>query len=102
MTVYQWLSLLGVPALLGGIAGYALRLMRQSRALKKGLQALLRDRLYAQYTLCCEKGWASMDERRNFINMYTQYHLLGANGVMDDVRDRFYRLPMRKGGKEDA
>jgi len=97
MTVYQWLCLLGVPTLVGGAAGYLINALKQNRTLKRGMQALLRDRLYALYTHCAAKGWAGIDERRNFINMYTQYHQLGANGVMDDIRTRFYNLPLKRG-----
>ena len=32
-------------------------------------------------------------------NMYLQYHALGGNGVMDDIRQKFFALPLRKNRK---
>ena len=43
--------------------------------------------------------YAVPDERQNFENMYVQYHALGGNGVMDDVRRKFFELPMEKKGE---
>lgn len=63
---------------------------------KKGLQAVLRDRLYQLYRFCNERGYTGFEERENFKNMYEQYHMLGANGVMDDIKDRFFALPITK------
>ena len=45
---------------------------------------------------CRQQGYANPDERQNFENMYVQYHSLGGNGVMDDVRRKFFALPMEK------
>ena len=65
-------------------------------ALKSGLQAILRDRLIQSYKYFESKGYASFEDRQNFENMYTQYHNLGSNGVMDDIRDKFMELPTYK------
>ena len=37
--------------------------------------------------------------REIFENMYNQYHILGANGVMDDIYRKFMALPLEE--KED-
>lgn len=63
---------------------------------KESLQSILRDRLYELYNLCLHKGFASLDERENFENMYQKYHNLGMNGVMDDIHEKFFRLPVEK------
>ena len=62
-------------------------------ATKLGIQALLRDRLYWTYNHYCGKGHAPIYARENFQNMYDQYHKLGANGVMDDIKEKFESLP---------
>ena len=64
-------------------------------ATEKGLQALLRDRLIYQYEKYKDKGYAPIYARENFENLYRQYHNLGANGVMDDIYNKFRELPTR-------
>ena len=70
----------------------------QVRAIKKGVQALLRDRLINGYKHFREIGYADEDDRNNLENVYIQYHNLGANGVMDDLRSKFLALPVEKEG----
>ena len=60
---------------------------------KESMQSILRDRLYELYNICSRKGFASLDERENFENMYQKYHSLGVNGVMDDIHKKFLHLP---------
>lgn len=62
-------------------------------SVKAGTQASLRDDLYRVYNECNQKGYASIDERENFENLYDKYHHLGANGVMDNLRKKFLDLP---------
>lgn len=66
----------------------------QTRAVKRGVQALLRDRLLQGYKFYRVQGWADEDDRNNLENVYIQYHALGANGVMDDLRKKFLELPL--------
>lgn len=95
MTTYQVLSLLGV----GGIAISALTVaFRQIKGVRLGIQALLRAQLIADWNYYSRKGYAPIYARENFENVYTQYHNLGANGVMDDIHSKFLALPDRKDG----
>lgn len=91
MNMWNWLSLFGVPAVVGGIV---ISLWVQTRAIKHGVQALLRDRLIQGYHYFSVKGYADIDERSNLENVYIQYHALGQNGVMDDLRTKFLALPL--------
>ena len=75
-------------------------IIAQNAALMAGVQALLRDTLLKSYRHYAEKGWADYDDRQNLENVWKQYHELGANGVMDDMRARFLALPVRKEGEE--
>ena len=59
---------------------------------KKADQALLRNRLYILYRQCHEKGFRTNEETVNWLNMYNIYHSLGSNGVMDNVKDDFFRI----------
>ena len=90
MTVYNWLTLLGVPALLAVIV----KLIYNSiKGVKMGVQALLRAQMIDDFNRYSENGYAPIYARENFENCYQQYHRLGANGVMDDLR--IMALPTR-------
>lgn len=97
MTIYQWLCLLSVPALIGAVFKHFFTQMKETRAeltaIKTGLQALLRAQLIEDYNKWSEKGYAPIYARQNFENCWTQYHALGANGVMDDIHAKFLELP---------
>lgn len=67
----------------------------ESKAIKLGIQALLRDRLYQLYDKHMEEGFAPIDVKENFENLYKQYHNLGENGVMDESHDKFKELPTK-------
>ena len=94
MTIYNWLTLLGVPGMLAAFIGFVRVQVKQNRAVKDGLRAILRDRLLQVYHHCKNMGVANPDDRMNFENLYRQYHSLGGNGVMDDIRQKFFDLPM--------
>lgn len=100
MTVYQWLCLLGVPTIIAGTVKYLKSLIKKNKddtvALKLGIQALLRSQMIADYNKYSEKGYAPMYARENFENCWKQYHSLGANGVMDDLHEKFLDLPVRE------
>ena len=95
MTIYNWLTLFGVPGMFAALIGFIQLQVKQNRAIKNGMQAILRDRLLQAFQSCQRQGYANSDERQNFENLYTQYHSLGGNGVMDDVRQKFFALPLR-------
>ena len=94
MTVYQWMCVLGIPGMLAGLVSFIKVQMNQNRAMKLAVQAILRDRLLQCFQYCRRQGYATSDDRQNFENMYIQYHALGGNGVMDDVRQKFFDLPL--------
>ena len=103
MTVYQWLCLFSVPALILMIVKYMLNQIKQNRkdteAVKLGLQALLRSQMISDYNKYSEKGFAPVYARDNFENCWKQYHSLGANGVMDDLHEKFLDLPTESPNK---
>lgn len=91
MTVFQILGILGIPALVAGVLKV---IFSQIKAVKLGVQALLRSQMIHEYNKWEERGYAPIYARENFQNCWKQYHALGANGVMDDIRDKFMRLPI--------
>ena len=100
MSLYQILSLLFGSGLLVTILTAVWRKSKlnekKTESVQLGVQALLRDRLYYTYMHYQEKGYAPIYARENFENMYKQYHVLGANGVMDDIYRKFMDLPLEE------
>ena len=117
METYQILSIIGIPSIISGVVALCLTrgmkkrdqkqeeiraqnetLERQSKAIMAGVQAMLRDRLLQGYRHYLDKGFADYDDRSNLENIWKQYHALGANGAMDDMRRQFRQLPYYEGG----
>lgn len=98
MEWYQWVGFLGVPSLVSILLWFYRIIKEQGRqynALKLGLQAMLRSQMISEYNRWTDKGYAPIYARENFENLWVQYHSLGANGVMNDIRDKFQKLPTR-------
>ena len=107
MNVYQWLCVAGIPSAitliitrvitqrLNAAEKKADETQKRSDAIALGIQALLRNCLLQGYRYYQEKGWADYEDRANLENDWQQYHSLGGNGVMDDVRQKFFSLPLR-------
>ena len=96
MTLYQWLTILGVPSLIAGFLAFIRIQISENKAVKLGIQALLRDRLLQSFRYYEERGYATYDERCNVANLFDQYEKLGKNGVMKDMFESFKQLPMNK------
>lgn len=69
---------------------------QKTEAVCLGVQALLRSQMIHDYNKFTEKGYAPIYAKQNFENMWTQYHNLGANGVMDEIHRAFITLPDRE------
>ena len=91
---WGWLLSFGT-FVLGGF-GY---LFGQLRALKRGVPAMLRAQMIAEYNRWSEKGAAPIYAKDNFENLWRQYEKLGKNGVMQDIRAKFLALPTRREGQ---
>lgn len=98
ITIITSSGIIGIAA--GAILGKLKKKLEQNEALMYGVQALLRHELYELYHYWAEaKGFAPISVKEDFSNMYTRYHALGANGVMDGIHDEFMNLPTS--GKAD-
>ena len=98
MEWYQWVSFLGMPSLATILIWFYNIIKKQNEqynALKLGLQAMLRSQMINDYNYWMSKGYAPIYARENFENLWQQYHSLGANGVMDDIHERFHKLPTK-------
>lgn len=115
MTWYQFLCLIGAPSLFSGAILFIVRNFisherkhseetknklaeteKKTVATMLGIQALLRAQMISEYNHYHEKGYAPIYARDNFENCWIQYHSLGANGVMDDIHEKFMLLPINK------
>lgn len=92
MDVYQWLCLLGIPTLAASLIGFVISQIKSVKALKRGVQALLRTQMINDYNKWCERKYAPLYARQNFENMWVQYDALGDDGVMEDLRKKFLAL----------
>lgn len=98
MTLYQILALIGIE---GAFSATVLWVWRQVSGVRKGVQALLRAQMINDYNKWVEKGYAPIYARQNFENCWKNYHALGANGVMDDLHNKFLELPTEERGVEN-
>ena len=98
MTIYQWLCLLGVPTIVLALLKIV---FAQIKGVKLGVQALLRAQMIHDYNKWSERGYAPIYARENFQNCWKQYHALGANGVMDDIHNKFLLLPIEPPNKKE-
>ena len=62
MSIYNWLCLFGIPGMLTGLFTFIGVQIKQNKAMKLGLQAILRDRLLQAYHFYKHQGWASYDD----------------------------------------
>ena len=98
MSIYQWLCVLGIPGMFLTTVTGLMSIIRQIKVMKQAMKASLRDRLVQGYKFGIRQGFADMDDRKNMENIYRQYHVLGGNGDMRDLRRTFRHLPLEQGG----
>lgn len=63
--------------------------------IKKGLQSLLRDKLYEKLNKAKANKYVDINEKDNFINLWENYHALYENGVMDGIKDEFMDIELK-------
>lgn len=95
VTTY-WLEVAfgGVLTVLGCGVKKLTKKVEEQESIRLGMQAILRDRLIQSYNYHMDKGCCAIHDRDNIINMYNQYHTLGANGVIDDLMKELFELPV--------
>ena len=97
MTVYNWLSLFGVPGIIAGVIAYLVKRIRDNDkktvSVQLGVQSLLMDKLDYLHDKYMEQGWCDLHKKRLYENMYKQYANLGVDGVMAQAWDDVNKLP---------
>lgn len=79
-----------------GLVAIVMDIKKSNESQNVGLQAVLKDLLKIRYLEWINKGYAPMDARDDLERMYNAYHRLGANGIMDSLRNKFLNLPVCK------
>lgn len=68
----------------------------ENKAMKEGLQALLRDRVISSYDKYIAREYILVRELENVEAMYSAYHALGGNGTITRLVEELRRLPHSK------
>ena len=68
----------------------------ESRMIRNGITAVLRDRIVQAYMYYESKGYLPLKERENIYMMYVAYHDLGGNGLVTQLYNELNELPHTK------
>ena len=104
MSIYQIICLLmavlGLPSISSVLIWTHKKVDKQhekTKSIELGLQALLRSQLINDYNYWVErKGYAPIYVKESFENCWVQYHELGADGVINNIHEKFIQLPTVK------
>ena len=86
----NWTWLAGCTGVIVGVVVYV---YSRLKALQLGVQALLRAQMIMYYNHY-RHGSVPQYVRDSFENCWLQYELLGKNGIMKDLHDKFLALPI--------
>lgn len=89
--VIEGLSTL-VSLAVGGLAGYVIAYVTGLRAVRKGMQLILRASLNDMYVRF-QRTPPTVDEKRVFEEMYEVYERLAENGIMTAKHKEVLKMP---------
>lgn len=89
-----------VTAVLGGLITTFKWLFKRQKAENSAVQALLHDRIFMICGECDQKGFATIEEKRNLEYLYTPYHALGGNGTGTRYYEQTQNLPDKPAEQE--
>ena len=99
MNLYQFLSLLGIPSLIGaiGVAIFNHIKMKYSsnKLIKDGVLAILHNKIYTLGKQYIAQEHISVEALDDFEHLYNAYHALGGNGTGTEIHERVMALPIR-------
>ena len=99
MTLYQILSLIGIPSLMCAIVlsifNYIKSKSASSRLIKEGVLAILHNKIYTQGKEYIEQEHISLEDMKDFEYLYDAYHNLGGNGTGTEIYERVKNLSIR-------
>jgi len=75
------------------IRGILKKQSAEQEAIRKGMKALLRDRIVQMYNQYMPMGRMPIYARENVQSLHDEYRALGGNGVIDGLVKKLMRLP---------
>lgn len=99
MTLYQILSLCGIPSLIVSILLFAFNYFKYKTKefglIKNGMVAILHNLVYTQGMSYIRDGKISMSDMKDYEYLYDAYNALGGNGTGTEIYNRVKNLPIR-------
>ncbi len=98
-----WIKALfgGIISCFGAFTLWVKKKFKRQEAVEHGVQALLRNEIIKEYNYRMEKGYCPIYAKDNIKNMYTQYHGLGQNGVIDKLYEEILDMQTEKSDKRE-
>lgn len=100
MTLYQILSLCGIPSLIGEIFVSAVNYVKfknsSYKLIKDGVIAILHNKIYTLGKQYIAQEYISVEALDDFEHLYKAYHALGGNGTETEIYKRVKELPMKQ------
>ena len=107
MNVYQWLCVIGIPAVVSLLWTTIIKKRldlaekkaeedrKRSEAIENGVRDMLRIQILDTYDKCVQSGRVISVSRKDAIDSaYNSYHALGGNGTITHVHDEIMEMPI--------
>ncbi|HFI0448268.1 TPA: hypothetical protein ACGOY6_000467 [Streptococcus suis] len=65
--------------------------------LKNSSRSSRRYLLYKDLETAIERGWTTLEERREIVKLFDSYKILGGNGEIETMYQVYIQLPMKEG-----
>lgn len=65
--------------------------------LKNSSRSSRRYLLYKDLEMAIERGWTTLEERREIAKLFDSYKILGGNGEIETMYQIYIQLPMKEG-----
>lgn len=92
--ILKWL----VPAALGACAGFIGSMFLRLKAIKLGLQCLLRAEIIRSHDKYTDRKYCPIYAKEALTRAYKAYHTLGGNDVATELYNDMMKLPEEKKG----
>lgn len=89
--VIKWL----IPFICGGLVTLCATLLKKNKALKNGLQCLLRAEIIRSYDKYIERNSIPIYAKEAVEKAYKAYHALGGNDVATELYNKILDLPCK-------